>query len=377
MSRLPTGDVPVRPRSLRGRGTADNPHNRFERLRAIEDAEFAESERLRRADPEDDTGPDQTRHDTKFFSDPSRRLLATNESPDLPFDTSLNPYRGCEHGCIYCYARPTHEYLGFSAGLDFENRILVKQAAPELLRRELSSRRWKPQTVAIGAVTDPYQPVERRLCITRRCLEVFAEFRNPISIVTKSALVTRDIDILAQLVPFDAVHVNVSITTLDPELHRVMEPRSATPARRLAAIEALVRSGIPVSAMVAPVIPGLNDSEIPAIVSAAARAGAQSASRIVLRLPLAVAPLFADWLERHFPDRAQKVLNRVRDMRRGRLNDPHFHTRFRGTGLFNDQIQALFELSCRRAGLATNAPTLSAGAFQRPDEPQLSLFPRD
>ena len=361
--------------SLRGRGAADNPHNRFERLRAVEDAEFAEYERLRREDPEDDLDSERSGPDTKFFADPSRKILARNQSPDLFFDTSLNPYRGCEHGCIYCYARPTHEYLGFSAGLDFESRILVIQDAPDLLRKELSSRSWKPQTVAIGAVTDPYQPVERRLQITRRCLEVFAEFRNPLSIVTKSALVTRDIDVLEKLVPYDAAHVNVSITTLDRKLHRIMEPRSATPARRLGAIEALARAGIPVSVMVAPIIPGINDSEIPAIVSAAAQAGARSAGRIVLRLPHGVAPLFTDWLERHFPDRAQKVLNRVRDMRGGRLYDSQFHTRMQGTGLFNQQIQELFQLACRRAGLDTNAPSLSAESFRRPDGPQLSLFP--
>lgn len=377
MSNPPFRVVPASAQSLHGRGAADNPHNRFERLRAVEDAEFAEYERLRREDPDDDTGSDRPGPDTKFFSDPSRKLLATNKSPDLFFDTSLNPYRGCEHGCIYCYARPSHEYLGFSAGLDFESRILVKQDAPELLHKELSSRRWKPQPVAIGTVTDAYQPIERRLQITRRCLEVFAEFRNPLSIVTKSALVARDIDVLEKLVPFDAAHVNVSITTLDRKLHRIMEPRSSTPARRLAAIEALAQAGIPVAVMVAPIIPGINDSEIPAIVSAAARAGAQSAGRIVLRLPHGVAPLFTDWLERHFPDRAQKVLNRVRDMREGRLNDAHFHTRFRGTGLFNEQIQELFQLACRRAGLDTRAPTLSAESFRRPDGPQLSLFPAD
>jgi len=361
--------------SLRGRGAADNPHNRFERLRSVEDAEFAEYKRLCREDPESGADPaDRPGPDTRFYADPSRKVLATNQSPDLPFDASLNPYRGCEHGCIYCYARPTHEYLGFSAGLDFESRILVKQNAPGLLRKELSSRSWKPQTVAIGGVTDAYQPVERRLQITRRCLEVFAEFRNPFTIVTKSALVTRDIDVLERLVPFNAVRVNVSVTTLDRELHRTMEPRSSTPARRLGAIEALARAGIPVSVMVAPIIPGINDSEISAIVSAAAQAGAQSATRIVLRLPHGVASLFSDWLQRHFPDRAQKVLNRVRDMRGGRLNDSRFHSRFRGTGLFNEQIQNLFQLACRRAGIDTTPPALSAESFERPGGTQLPLF---
>ena len=245
---------------IRGRGAADNPPNRFEALAHAPDPEAI--------DP-DGPGPD-----TEFLKDPSRSLITYNDSPDVGFTASINPYRGCEHGCIYCYARPTHEYLGFSAGLDFETKILVKEDAPELLRRELSSPRWTPQVLAISGVTDPYQPVERRLELTRRCLEVLAEFRNPVAIITKNHLVTRDVDLLGELARHEAVAVYLSVTTLDPRLARTMEPRTSQPARRLAAIEALSRAGVPSGVLVAPVIPGLTDHEMPKIVAAAARAGA-------------------------------------------------------------------------------------------------------
>ena len=258
----------IRPgKASRRRGAATNPHNRFERIALEADPEF---EAACAADP-DEPAPNPR---TRFYRDPSRSILAKNDSPDVPFDASINPYRGCEHGCSYCYARPGHEYLGFSAGLDFETRILVKERAPELLRGVLAAPSWRPRVVALGGVTDGYQPVERRLGITRGCLEVFAEFRNPVAVVTKSALVTRDIDLLGELARFDAACVLVSITTLDRDLARAMEPRAAPPRRRLATVEALARAGIPVGVMVAPVIPGLTDHEIPAIVAAAARAGA-------------------------------------------------------------------------------------------------------
>jgi DNA repair photolyase len=352
--------------TLKGRGAAENPANRFERLHYETDPEFAEHEAAdpgaRRALP------------TLYFRDPSRRALSSNQSPDLPFDSGLNPYRGCEHGCVYCYARPTHEYLGFSAGLDFETRILVKQELPDLLRRELAAPRWRPQVVALGTVTDPYQPIERRLGLTRRCLEVFAEFRNPVSVVTKSELVVRDADLLGELARFEAASVFVSITSLDRALHRDLEPRAAAPARRLAAIEALAKAGVPVGVMVAPVIPGLNDHEIPAIVAAAARAGAVGASLVMLRLPHGLAPLFESWLDRHRPERKAKVLRLVRAMRGGRLNDPRFHSRWRGEGQHAEQIHALFELARRRAGLLERGPELSTAAFRRPADPQLALF---
>jgi DNA repair photolyase len=276
-----------------------------------------------------------------------------------------------------CYARPTHEYLGFSSGLDFETRILVKENAPELLRKELSAKRWKPQAVGMCGVTDAYQPVERRLGLTRRCLQVFAEFRNPVSIITKNALVVRDIDILKELAEHDATVANLSITTLDAKLHRVMEPRASHPEQRLRAIEALAEAGIPVGVSVAPIIPGLTDHEIPAILAGARSAGAQWAGHTVLRLPRNVKELFTSWLERHHPERRDKVLGRLRDLRDGELDDPRFGSRMRGAGIFAEQIHDLFELSRRRAGfpdLEAVRPVLSTAAFRRPGDAQLALF---
>jgi DNA repair photolyase len=352
--------------SQRGRGAASNPRNRFERLAYSDDPEFVQP------DPDAEPAPAPR---TEFFRDPSRSAIVTNQSPDVPFDASVNPYRGCEHGCIYCYARPTHEYLGFSAGLDFETKILVKEDIAALLRAELESPRWLPRLVAIGGVTDPYQPVERRLRLTRACLEVLAEIANPCSVVTKSGLVVRDGDVLQDLARLDATRVYVSVTTLDPALHRILEPRSAAPHRRLATIETLAKAGVPVGALVAPVIPGLTDHEIPAIVAACARAGARVARHLLLRLPHAVAPLFEDWLVRHFPERRAKVMGRIRAVRDGRLNDPRFHSRMTGSGVFAEQVHALFELACRRAGLDHDPPPLSTRAFRRPKDSQLRLFP--
>jgi DNA repair photolyase len=362
-------DPPLHP-NLPGRGAAANPYNRFERLRAIEDLEFAEHQQRER-ESGDPPGPGPA---TRYYDDPSRSILAHNDSPDVPFDVSINPYRGCEHGCIYCYARPGHEYLGLSAGLDFETKIFVKQRAPELLRAALAAPRWRPQTLAIGGVTDAYQPVERHLKITRRCLEVLAEFRNPTTIVTKSSLVRRDADLLAELAQHGAAAVYVSVTTLDPQLHRVLEPRTAAPSQRLATIKALAEAGIPVGVMVAPIIPALNDHEVPNIVAAAAEAGAGSGAHILLRLPHALAGLFEDWLERHFPERRQKVMNRVRATRAGRINDPRFGSRMRGEGFYAEQTAQIFELACRRAGFAKERPALSPAAFRRPPGPQLGLF---
>ncbi len=273
-----------------------------------------------------------------------------------------------------CYARPTHEYLGFSAGLDFETRIMVKEDAPELLRRELSSPRWKPQVIAVSGVTDPYQPIERKLSITRGCLEVLAEFRNPTAIVTKNALVLRDADLLAGLARHGAAAVFVSVTTLEAGLARRMEPRTSHPRERLKAISGLIAAGVPAGVLVAPVVPGLTDHELPAILAAAAEAGAAFASFIPLRLPGAVAGLFDEWLVAHYPERRAKVLNRVRAMRGGRLNDPRFGHRMRGEGVFAEQIEQLFATACRRHGLAARGPTLSSAAFHRPTAPQLPLF---
>jgi DNA repair photolyase len=289
------------------------------------------------------------------------------------FDASLNPYRGCEHGCIYCYARPTHEYLGFSAGLDFETKIMVKADAPQLLRRELSSPKWKPRVLAMSGVTDCYQPVEKKLELTRRCLEVLLEFRNPVTIVTKNYLVTRDIDVLSELARFQCAAVFISLTTLDEKLSGLMEPRASRPARRLAAISALSKAGIPVGYLQAPMIPGLTDSEAPAIAQAAARAGARYAGYVALRLPHAVKDLFEDWLERNYPDKKNKILNRVRAIRGGNLNDPQFHSWMRGRGIFAEQMNALFRVACKKAGIHERSPELSTGHFRRPKE-QLKLF---
>jgi DNA repair photolyase len=344
----------------RGRGAPANPPNRFEPLWYSRDPDWCDAE-----DPA---------LDTQFFKDTSRSLISYNDSPDVGFDASINPYRGCEHGCIYCYARPTHEYLGFSAGLDFESRILVKEDAPELLRRELSSPRWKPQVLAISGVTDPYQPIERRLQLTRRCLQVLAEFRNPIVIITKNYLVTRDVDLLGELSRHDAARVFLSITTLDGSLSRVMEPRASHPTRRLAAIEALSQAGVATGVLMAPVIPGLTDHELPSIIAAAAQAGARSAGYVTLRLPYAVGPLFEQWLAQHFPDRKDKVLHRIRAIRGGKLNDAHFGSRMRGEGIFAEQIEALFALACRKAGIDGRGPKLSSAAFRIPSVSQLSLF---
>jgi DNA repair photolyase len=493
----------------RPRGSATNPPNRFEQLRYEPTAREAAA--LAEANPE-----------TRLLSDPSRTIVATNQSPDVGFDASVNPYRGCEHACSYClapetpilcgdlawrpigdaragdllvgfeeypargevrrlrparvqrvwrsrrptlrivtekgevvttaehrwlggdgrwrrtdrlgpgrallrlaalagaasgapaaasadwieaiepgpprevvdiqtstrtffaaglathncYARPTHEYLGFSAGLDFETRILVKERAPELLRQRLSAKSWKPQVVALSGVTDPYQPAERRLELTRRCLAVLAEFRNPVCVITKSFLVTRDADLLAELARFDAASVALSITTLDPELQRRMEPYAAPPGKRLAAIEKLAAAGVPVGVMVAPVVPGLTDHESPKILEAAAAAGARFAGRVVLRLPHGVAELFEAWLALHYPERREKVMSRIRAVRGGAAYDARWGVRQRGTGLWADEMAKLFDLARRRAGLGARGPELSASHFRRPDEPgaQLTLL---
>jgi len=343
---------------MKGRGASWNPQNRFETLEYVRDEEA----------PPDDSSPR-----TIYLRDPTRTIIATNDSPDIGFEASINPYRGCEHGCIYCYARPTHEFLGMSAGLDFETRILVKENAPALLREELNAKKWEPKVLAISGVTDPYQPIERRLGITRGCLEVLAEFRNPVAVITKNQLVTRDADLLANLARDNAARVFISVTTLDASLARTMEPRTTSPELRLEAIATLAAAGVPVGVMVAPVVPALTDHEMPAILAAAKKAGAQWAGYVTLRLPWAVAPLFEQWLEENFPDRKDKVLNRVRDLRDGKLYDAKWGVRGRGTGIFADQIEALFDVTCRRLGLNEERATLSIAAFRRRTE-QGTLF---
>ena len=346
-----------RPPAPRGRGAADNPANRFERLHLELDE------------------PLPGKVATILLRDASRTILARNTSPDVPFNRSVNPYRGCEHGCSYCYARPTHEYLGFSAGLDFETRILIKEQAPELLRRELSSRRWKPQVVAMSGVTDPYQPLERELRLTRGCLEVLAEYRNPVAVITKNELVTRDVDLLSRLAEHHAASVSVSVTTLDADLARNMEPRTSTPERRLSTIAKLAAAGVPCRVMVAPVIPGLTDHEIPAILGAAADAGAKGASWVLLRLPGAVAPLFLEWLERAVPGRAGKIVQRLHELRGGAPYRADFEERMRGTGPWSEQIARLFETARRRTGLDAPEAPLSALAFRSPGQQRLPFGP--
>jgi DNA repair photolyase len=352
------------PLTIHGRGAAANPANRFEQIDVLADPEAI--------DP-DDPAPAVP---TVYLRDTTRKIIATNDSPDVGFEASINPYRGCEHGCIYCFARPTHEYLGFSAGLDFETKIMVKENAPQLLARELSNPRWQPKVLQLSGVTDCYQPIERKLLLTRRCLQVLAEFRNPVTILTKNHLVSRDVDVMKDLAPHDAIAVAVSITTLDPKLTRIMEPRASSPARRLDAITRLRQAGIPVGVMFAPVVPGINEHEAAAVMHAAADAGASFAGYTVLRLPYALAGLFEDWLTRHFPDRKEKVLNRIRSIRGGKLNQSQFGQRMRGEGIWSEQIKTMVNLARKKAGLDKPFPGVSIAAIRRPatPSPQLTLW---
>ena len=347
---------------LLGRGTALTPPNRFSPTR-VETREFTQCPPAGH-DPSEAAPPTRT----SFRRDASRTILTSNASPDLSFRYSLNPYRGCEHGCVYCYARPSHETLGWNAGLDFETRISVKEEAPELLRKALFSPRWEPQTVALSGNTDCYQPVERRLGLTRRCLEVFAEFRNPVSVITKSALVTRDSDVLRRLARHRAARVQISLTTLDNDVARRLDPRAASPKRRLEAITELRRAGIPTTVILAPIIPGLTDEEIPRILEAAADAGALGADWTLLRLPAPVDELFIEWLQRNFPERSKRVLHRIEDSRGsiGKLSDSKFGRRMRGQGEYARQLAGLFSMSARRYRLDKPLRPLSAGAFRRP-----------
>jgi len=345
--------------SIKGRGASFNPPNRFERLHL---------ESLEEAWEDDRTVQ------TEFFVDTSRSILAKNDSPDLDFTYSINPYRGCEHGCVYCYARPSHEYLGFSAGLEFESKILVKPEAPQLLEETFKRKSWQPQVIAFSGNTDPYQPVERKLQLTRRCLEVFLKYRNPLELITKNFLITRDVDILRELASLNLVHVLISITSLDPELIRVMEPRTATPAKRLEALETLAKNQIPVGVNAAPIIPGLNDEELPSILREAAARGATSAGYIIVKLPGPVKDLFLDWLERTLPERAPKILNRLREVRAGKLSDSRFGTRMRGEGKVAESIRDLFHLSCKKYHLNERKIELTTAHFGRTPEKQLEIF---
>lgn len=341
--------------AVRGRGTGAVPKGRFERVEAV----FAESESQQVA--------------TEVFKDTSRTIIATNDSPDVGFSASFNPYRGCEHGCIYCYARPTHEYLGLSAGLDFETKLFAKMEAPALLRKTLMAKSWQPQPIGISGVTDCYQPIERDLKLTRQCLKVLAEFKNPAFVITKNHLITRDIDIFKRMHEYNGIHLVLSITTLDKELARRMEPRASQPERRLQAIKELTEAGLPVSVNMAPVIPGLTDHEIPSLLKHAAEAGATSAHYVMLRLPFGVKDLFSEWLHEHYPMRRQKVLNLIRDVRGGKLNFAEFGDRMRGEGIYAEHIRQLFNQTRKKYNLTVGTTPLSTEHFQRPTA-QLSLF---
>lgn len=344
---------------IQGRAAAFNPANRFERL-SIDD----------HSDDAENPYPESIK--TTYYRDSTRSILAKNDSPDIPFTFSVNPYRGCEHGCIYCYARPTHEYLGFSAGLDFETKILVKTDAPQLLEEAFHSKYFEPQVIALSGNTDCYQPAERSFQITRELLKVFLKYRNPVGIITKNALVLRDLDLLQELAKWNLVAVTISITSVNPALISRMEPRTSTPERRLHAIRILADSGIPVGVNAAPIIPGLTDEELPEILRQASENGASYAGYILMRLPFAVKELFIDWVQREFPQRAGKILNRVRDTRSGNLNDPRFESRMTGEGEIAKAIENLFQMSCKRFRLNEKKFDLSTEHFQRMG--QLSLF---
>jgi len=343
---------------MTGRGALENPTGRFEKIDVVPDPEWEL--------------PDQV--PTQYLMDHTKEIVATNDSPDVCFDVSINPYRGCEHGCIYCFARPTHEYLGMSCGLDFESKILVKMQAPQLLRKKLLSKSWQPQQVVMSGVTDCYQPIERKLKLTRQCLEVLVEFRNPVGIITKNHLITRDIDVLQQLAEFQGIRVMVSVTTLDESLRHVMEPRASTPQLRLEAIQKLSEAGVPVGVMMGPLIPGLTDHEIDGVLKHAAQAGASFAGYTILRLPYGVKDLFQTWLETHYPDRKNKVLNHLRDIRGGQLNNPQFGRRT-SEGEYAKIISQMFALAKKKYGLNKADKALSTAFFRRPGEGlQLSLL---
>jgi DNA repair photolyase len=355
-------------RTIHGRGAGVQPDNPFLSTQCVEDFEQLEGD--------EEFLQSLGRPPTEYLDDNSQSIVASNDSPDVGFNYSVNPYRGCLHGCSYCFARPGHEYIGFSAGLDFETKIMVKRRAPELFREFLARPKWKPETIMISGVTDCYQPIERELRLTRGCLEVAAECRQPICMITKNALVTRDIDVLKQLAAHRAVRVALSITTLDAQLGRVMEPRTSSPAARLRALGELSAAGIETIVMVAPIIPGLNDSEAPAILKAASEAGAQHAGYVLLRLPSTVRDVFLDWLRRHRPNHAAKVEAFIRSARDGKLYSSKWGERGRGKGPIAQHIEQTFRVFAKRHGLDRQLEPLNANDFRppRPQTGQLPLF---
>jgi DNA repair photolyase len=355
---------PDPPKPIKGRGAVRNVTGRFETVDVV---------------PFDDGWGSLDQETPKLLTttlrENTRTIISTNDSPDVPFNRSINPYKGCEHGCVYCFARPSHAYLNLSPGLDFESMIVIKPDAPELLRASLSKPGYVCETIALGSNTDPYQPLERKLRITRGLLEVLSEFRHPCSIVTKSNMVLRDLDLLVPMARRRHVVVLLSVTSLDDELARRMEPRAPAPRRRLQAIEALQRAGVPVGVLVSPIVPGLNDEEVERILEAVARAGAGSAAYLLLRLPHEVKQLFVEWLAAHYPDRADKVLSRMRQMREGQLYQPEFGVRMSGRGPFADLLRRRFDLARRRLGLPRKLPALDVSGFHVPGRAvQRSLF---
>jgi len=357
-----------KPAQIKGRGAQSQPANPYLQVQCETD--------LSDVAGDDELLSQLGRPKTVYLPDESQSIVSSNNSPDVPFRYSINPYRGCAHGCSYCYARPTHEYYGLSAGIDFETKVFVKHGVAELFREFLAKPSWQPEMIAMSGVTDCYQPAEREFQLSRACLEVAAECRQPIGIVTKNALVTRDLDLLVQLAAHNAVQVAVSLTTLDKELARTMEPRTSSPTARLRAIGQLSDAGVPTHVMVAPVIPGLNDSEIPALLEAAHEAGAQAASYTLLRLPTTVEPVFFGWLEQFYPNHAEKVASLVRSTRDGKLYQSDFSQRMRGSGEFADQIAGTFRVFAKKHGLAGRPRRLNSSAFRPPTIPgkQRSLF---
>lgn len=350
----------------KGRGSQSNPKNRFEKL-------FVDFE-----NPDNDFHSDEESIDvqpgTIFYKDESKSVISKNDSKDLYFNYSFNPYRGCEHGCIYCYARPSHEFLGFSSGMDFETKIMTKEKAPQLLEEEFNKRSYKPEVIEFCGNTDCYQPVERKLGITRRALQVCLKYRNPVALITKNALVLRDIDVLKEMAGLNLVSVMLSITTLNKELANKMEPRTSIPERRLKVIEEMAKNNIPAGVNIAPVIPALNDKEIPEILKNAADCGASFAGYEILRLPYSVKDLFIEWLKREMPDRAERVINSIKSIRGGKLNETEFGKRFTGEGELSETIKNLFNLSCRKYKLNTTRIKITNELFRRNYAGQLELF---
>ena len=354
--------IPDRPK--KGRGAVSNASGRYEPFTriAIDDGWGQDPGSSGFGEP----GSGETSPPTEVIWDSTRTVITRNSSPDVPFDRSINPYRGCEHGCIYCFARPSHAWLGYSPGLDFETKLLAKPEAAKLLRRELARKTYKPAPIALGTNTDPYQPIEKRLQVTRRILEVLHETRHPLTIVTKSNLILRDLDLLAPMARARRVRVMISVTSLDRKLSRVMEPRAPTPARRLEALRPLNAAGVPAGVLTAPMIPAINDQELEALLEAAARNGAAAAGYVLLRLPLEIKDLFIEWLEAHFPERKSKVLKLVRDTREGGLYQSDFGLRQRGSGVYADLLARRFKVAEQRLGLNRGGAPLDASQFNPP-----------